>query len=186
MGLFSKIFGNRTKSNSTRHDWPDEYKRVQDFNNKLALLLGRDRFIAKSDYASIVSEYSELPIFFGTLEKSGMLSSYAETNGLDKKIIKEFRCIYSQLSDIASEPAVIKAHNDAFIQKQLKEQKRYLDNILKECDPNIMLDDEQREVVLSDEDHTLVIAGAGAGKTTTVAAKVRFLVEKQGVKPEEI
>ena len=186
MGLFSKIFGNRTKSNSTRHDWPDEYKRVQDFNDKLALLLGRDRFVARSDYASIVSEYSELPIFFDTLEKSGMLSSYAETNGLDKKTIKEFRCVYSQLSDIASEPAIIKAHNDAFIQKQLKEQKRYLDNILKECDPNIMLDDEQREVVLSDEDHTLVIAGAGAGKTTTVAAKVRFLVEKQGVKPEEI
>lgn len=35
------------------------------------------------------------------------------------------------------------------------------------------------EVVLSDEDHTLVIAGAGAGKTTTIAAKVRYLVEKQ-------
>ena len=76
MGLFSKIFGNRTKSNSTRHDWPDEYKRVQDFNNKLALLLGRDRFIAKSDYASIVSEYSELPVFFDALEKSGMLFFY--------------------------------------------------------------------------------------------------------------
>lgn len=186
MGLFSKIFGNRTKSGSTCHDWPEEYRRVQDFNNKLALLLGSDRFIARSDYASIVSEYSELPLFFDTLEKSGMLPSYAEANGLDKKTITEFRCTYSQLSEIAGESAVIKAHNDAFIQKQLKEQKRYLDNILKECDPNIMLDDEQREVVLSDEDHTLVIAGAGAGKTTTVAAKVRFLVEKQDVKPEEI
>lgn len=49
-----------------------------------------------------------------------------------------------------------------------------------------MLDDEQREVVLSNEDYTLVIAGAGAGKTTTVAAKVRYLVEKQGVNPEQI
>jgi DNA helicase-4 len=78
MGLFSKIFGNRIKDSSTRHDWPDEYKRVQDFNNKLALLLGSDRFIARSDYASIVSEYSELPVFFDALEKSGMLSSYAE------------------------------------------------------------------------------------------------------------
>ena len=35
----------------------------------------------------------------------------------------------------------------------------------------LKLDEEQRKVVLSDEDYTLVIAGAGAGKTTTVAAK---------------
>ena len=41
-------------------------------------------------------------------------------------------------------------------------------------------------VVLSEEDNTLVIAGAGAGKTTTVAAKVRYLVEKRGIKPEQI
>lgn len=32
----------------------------------------------------------------------------------------------------------------------------------------------------------LVIAGAGAGKTTTVAAKVKYLVEKRGIKPEQI
>ena len=40
--------------------------------------------------------------------------------------------------------------------------------------------------MLSDEDYTLVIAGAGAGKTTTVAAKVKYLVEKKGVNPEQI
>ena len=48
------------------------------------------------------------------------------------------------------------------------------------------LDEEQRRVVLSDEDYTLVVAGAGAGKTTTMAAKVKYLVEKRGVKPEQI
>ena len=42
------------------------------------------------------------------------------------------------------------------------------------------LDEEQRRVVLSDEDYTLVVAGAGAGKTTTMAAKVKYLVEKEG------
>lgn len=31
-----------------------------------------------------------------------------------------------------------------------------------------------------------MIAGAGAGKTTTLAAKVKYLVEKQGINPEEI
>lgn len=61
-----------------------------------------------------------------------------------------------------------------------------MDRILRECDSAILLDNEQREVVLSDEDHTLVIAGAGAGKTTTIAAKVRYLVEKQGIDPKKI
>ena len=41
-------------------------------------------------------------------------------------------------------------------------------------------------MVLTDEDYCLVIAGAGAGKTTTVAAKVKYLVDKQGVKPSQI
>ncbi|MBC6713771.1 UvrD-helicase domain-containing protein [Treponema sp. Marseille-Q3903] len=65
-------------------------------------------------------------------------------------------------------------------------EKEYLDNILKEIDPVIKLDDDQRKVVLTDEDYCLVIAGAGAGKTTTVAAKVKCLVEKLNIKPEEI
>ena len=68
----------------------------------------------------------------------------------------------------------------------MNSEKEYLDNILKEVDPAIQLDDDQRKVVLTDEDYCLVIAGAGAGKTTTVAAKVKYLVEKQDIKPEEI
>ena len=40
--------------------------------------------------------------------------------------------------------------------------------------------------MLTDEDYCLVIAGAGAGKTTTVAAKVKYLVEKKNINPREI
>ena len=65
-------------------------------------------------------------------------------------------------------------------------QKKYLDEILFNIDKNIVLDEDQRKVVLTDEDYCLVIAGAGAGKTTTVAAKVKYLVDKQNIKPEEI
>lgn len=54
------------------------------------------------------------------------------------------------------------------------------------CESNILLDDDQRRVVLTDEDYTLVVAGAGAGKTTTVAAKVKYLVDKQCVYPKRI
>ena len=68
----------------------------------------------------------------------------------------------------------------------MKTEKTFLDNILRDVDPNIKLDDDQRRVILTDEDYCLVIAGAGAGKTTTVAAKVKYLVEKKNIDPSQI
>lgn len=65
-------------------------------------------------------------------------------------------------------------------------EKDYLDNVLKSVDPVIDLDEDQRRVVLSDEDYTLVIAGEGAGQTTTVAAKVKYLVDKKDIDPKKI
>lgn len=77
-------------------------------------------------------------------------------------------------------------YNDAFINKNLEDEKLYLDEILHRVDPAIILDKKQREAVLRDEDFTLVVAGAGAGKTTTVSAKVKYLVDKKNVDPEKI
>ena len=76
--------------------------------------------------------------------------------------------------------------NNNYLSKTLLAEEKYLDNILNQCDPNIKLDQKQREVVLRDEDYTLVVAGAGAGKTTTVAAKVKYLVDKKHVDPSKI
>ena len=90
------------------------------------------------------------------------------------------------MDEFANTEALVKEHNNKFISKHLKSDKEYLDNILKKDDPNIILDEEQRKVVLSDEDYTLVVAGAGAGKTTTIEAKVKYLVEKQNVDAEKI
>ena len=68
----------------------------------------------------------------------------------------------------------------------LQQEKEYFDHILEDIDPAIKLDEEQRRAVITDDDHCLLVAGAGAGKTTTMAAKVKYLVEKQGIHPEEI
>ncbi|MHB1419952.1 MAG: UvrD-helicase domain-containing protein [Bacillota bacterium] len=70
--------------------------------------------------------------------------------------------------------------------QKLVQYKEYFDNILKKVDSNVKLDDEQRRAVVTDDDYCLLIAGAGAGKTTTMAAKVKYLVEKQGVSPQDI
>ena len=59
--------------------------------------------------------------------------------------------------ELQKESSIIKMHNDKYISQHLVSEKDYLDRILRECDSAILLDNEQREVVLSDEDHTLVM-----------------------------
>ena len=80
----------------------------------------------------------------------------------------------------------IVTHNEEYIERTLVSEKEYFDNILAEIDPKIRLDDEQRRAVVTDDDYCLLVAGAGAGKTTTMAAKVKYLVDKKHVNPEEI
>ena len=90
------------------------------------------------------------------------------------------------ISKYDSFESLIDSQNNQYVKMKMIDDMEYLDNILKDTDSNIVLDDNQREVVLSDEDYSLVIAGAGAGKTTTVAAKVKYLVDKQGIDPKQI
>ncbi len=70
--------------------------------------------------------------------------------------------------------------------QKLAEYKNYLDHILDAVDPAISLDDDQRRVVVSEEKRALVLAGAGTGKTTTMVARVKYLVDKMHVDPHKI
>ena len=76
--------------------------------------------------------------------------------------------------------------NKEFVDKELKINKEYFDNIFKSIDSSIKLDEEQRRAILTEEDYMMIIAGAGSGKTTTMAAKVKYLVEKMNIDPKEI
>ena len=80
----------------------------------------------------------------------------------------------------------VKRHNEKYIKDSLIKYKDYFDNMYKGIDDNILLDEEQRIAILTDEDYNLIVAGAGSGKTTTMAAKVKFLVDIKKVDPKDI
>lgn len=161
-----------------------EIKELLAFHYDLTSLLEQDKYLARSEYSKIKDNYSTIYSFFKSAQKAKTLDYYCKQNSIKKKDVNEFLEQYEDL--LSEESSIIHNHNEQYLQRHLKDDKNYLDNILVPIDPHILLDEEQRRVVLSDEDFTLVIAGAGAGKTTTVSAKVKYLIEKKGITPEEI
>ncbi|MBO4856336.1 MAG: UvrD-helicase domain-containing protein [Bacilli bacterium] len=108
-----------------------------------------------------------------------MLTEYCAKKGTSPSEVDELMSFF--INDI-----VRSEHNKTFCQKEVSDNKEYFDHILDAFDPKIRLDSDQLRTVVGDEDNTLVIAGAGAGKTTTVAAKVKYLVDKKNIAPDEI
>ena len=178
MSLLNKLFGKSAVDDSLNEN--QNIKSINNLDLFLKQLLSSDSYIAKSDYLRKIAASKDMISYFQQLKKDNLLSDYCKKNKVSyEKIIS----ILQQYSDIKK---LVNEHNETFISQKLESEKSYLDTILNDIDPIIRLDDDQRRVVLTDEDYCLVIAGAGAGKTTTVAAKVKYLVEKKGIKPEEI
>lgn len=80
----------------------------------------------------------------------------------------------------------LEEYNNNIIEKEYQIHKEYFDNMYKGIDDSIHLDKEQIKAILSDEDYSLIIAGAGTGKTTTMASKVKYLVDIKKVEPSKI
>jgi DNA helicase-4 len=70
---------------------------------------------------------------------------------------------------------------DAFVDAELGDMAGFFDSI--ESHP---LTPEQRRAVVTDEDATLVLAGAGSGKTSVIVAKAAYLIERGIRRPEDI
>lgn len=89
-------------------------------------------------------------------------------------------------NDLEVNEDLLNERNSDFVERKLVEYKEYFDHIFTDVGENIKPDDEQRRIILRDDDYSLINAGAGSGKSTTMAAKVKYLVDKLGIKPEEI
>ena len=83
----------------------------------------------------------------------------------------------ARLESIEEFEAERKRLNDIYV-------KRTIPCVKTAADPN--LTDEQAEAIATDEDVTLVLAGAGTGKTKIIVGKVAHLVRTEGVSPNDI
>lgn len=132
--------------------------KIEIFDKKLNEL--SNKYITYSDYEKLNKEFR---IF------------YIATKQYKENKITQFRKNYQNLKKI------IEQLNDNYIEKELIENSNYFDNLFK-----FPLDIEQKKSIIVDDDENIIIAGAGSGKTSTLIAKIKYLIDKKNINPEEI
>lgn len=150
------------------------------FDSDYSGIFSAGRYITHRDVETLNKVYGK---YFLTL-KNKMVFQYVCNNAgklhIDIDMLKRFLMRMNSIDDDVT------THNSNYVDETLVREAAYFDDILKDIDPNIKLDEEQRRAVITDDDYCLLVAGAGAGKTTTMAAKVKYLVEKKHINPGEI
>lgn len=161
-------------------DYETIRKMLHDFSDEWRSLFGQKKYIARSEANKFYDSYSK---YIGILNNP-YTHEYIRNNGG----IIGFEARQSQvfLNRMAGFIKSVDGHNEKYVNEKLIENKEYFDEILKPVDSAVLLDEDQRRAVITDEDYCLLVAGAGAGKTTTMAAKVKYLVDKQGISPSDI
>jgi DNA helicase IV len=101
--------------------------------------------------------------------------AHLQSNSLFANACDSFRSYYSGWEHIIS------TRNEQYVHATSNDYANFFTSL--ESNP---LNHRQIEAVLRDEDNTLVVAGAGTGKTSTVVGKIGFLIESCTVKPEEV
>ncbi|MCC7250462.1 UvrD-helicase domain-containing protein [Hyphomicrobium sp.] len=97
-------------------------------------------------------------------------------------LLDEQKRMFDAASALRNEPAKLReAAIKAFIETELIEMKEFFDAI--DAHP---LTAEQRLAIVTDEDATLILAGAGSGKTSVIVGKAAYLIERGIRSPDEI
>jgi DNA helicase-4 len=115
-------------------------------------------------------------------ERARLLMANLPTPSPDDMISGEQQRLFDAVSRFAQGPGQMRDKAIAvFAETELAEKKDFFDTI--ETRP---LTPEQRRAVVIDEDATLVLAGAGSGKTSVIVAKAAYLVQRAIRHPHEI
>ena len=177
MGFLSRLF----KEKQTEITYQNEsIIRLMDFLRFFWRLKTSDDYISRKAYIQRLKEEEENVRFFQNLKSNRLLETFCREEQFASKNVD----FYLEL--FANFPTLIEEINHDYVKRHLESEKAYFDELFKAVDESIVLDEEQRIAILTDEDYCLLIAGAGSGKTTTIAGKVKYLVEKKQIDPKDI
>jgi len=180
--LLYNYFANKEQSNNS----PNTQKKIIDlFEVRRNELINSPEFRKNIEQASNFEKEIEIlkQGYIRYSSKEAILNNY---NLLFKEIssaqyqkykITEFKSFYHTYSNLNS---LVASWNQGYVKSEIS-RCSWLDNI-----DGKTLDPQQRRAVVVNEDNNLVLAGAGSGKTLTISAKVKYLVEEKKVDPADI
>lgn len=113
---------------------------------------------------------------FSTLRKT--IPSGFKSVGLEHQESEKVSTFVNIIDNLPTHRA---EYNERFVPHEIKKYKEFFSDLEK-----YPLSVDQMRAVVTDEDNNLVIAGAGTGKTTTISAKVAYILEKGLASPEEM
>lgn len=177
------------------NDYIDSSKFLADYRGISEQILASNMEIRRRE--SIQAQMPRVTEFFEDLSELSKqyVAHYDEIRftqkwqGIDKDIAKiDIRREDNEYESFASLKAICSSFHNHF----QRSNALFIQNESKRCDEMLSnidgksLDLQQRTAVINDEDRILVLAGAGSGKTLTIAAKVKYLCEQKSVNPKDI
>ncbi|WP_164123372.1 UvrD-helicase domain-containing protein [Sphingobacterium sp. xlx-130] len=127
-----------------------------------------DRYCSNTDLARKIAY----------IERKLPLLAFKKNVQIDNPLSISYQAIYTYVAD--SQKLRIN-HNTSFLEREKNRSKKYFQTLLSHP-----LDKQQIDAILHDDDNTLIIAGAGCGKTTTVQGKIEYLLYSGLAKPTDI
>ncbi len=176
--LFSKGKSNNKKiKNKTviKEEVIEKDKLVKEFLNYIENIINqkinKHIWISVEEIIDINEKYTKV---YGLIKKQEIKTE------LEKKFINLFEYFFIKNGEKIKLEEQVLFINKKYIDQELKNNKELFDNI-----DGKSLDSQQRLAAIID-DNKLIVAGAGSGKTLTVAGTVKYLVESKNVNPKDI
>lgn len=159
-----------------------EFRKKQQREELLAIKAEILQAEAQHDSLWYGQNYFSKKEFYGWKADWGKLVKKVESYPKDLSLESDYqKSIDKVVSAYHKDEQWLKRRNQEFIGKEVLQYKTLFETI--ESKP---LTEEQRIAIITDEAHTLVVAGAGTGKTSTIIGKAVYLLEKGLANSDEI
>ncbi|MBD5240175.1 MAG: UvrD-helicase domain-containing protein [Bacteroidales bacterium] len=181
-----KYFSSLIPALSEPYDFFNQYRALHQQNNATYRAIIEIEEWA-SDFNTTLSTVYFAHHYFTHSEKENLLADNEEQ-------INKLHQLFPRFQEYFTEPVVStvhqilrhfdrlrKDHNKKFVKDELEIHKEFFDSVLA-----YPLDPQQREAIVKEEDNSLIVSGAGSGKTSTIIGKLHYLLDIKHVNPEQI